>query len=132
MRSVIAAAGALVGGALAQNGAWQQCGGIGFNGGSSCISGYGCVYLNDWYSQCQPGANPGNPTPTTTSAGSGPTSGAGKFKYLGVNEAGAEFGTGIFPGRWGKEFIFPDTSAIQVGLFLSSSHCSSKTFMDPC
>lgn len=42
-------------GALAQQAAWAQCGGINYNGGTSCISGYSCKYVNDWYSQCQPG-----------------------------------------------------------------------------
>ncbi|EPS43405.1 hypothetical protein H072_2674 [Dactylellina haptotyla CBS 200.50] len=35
-------------------GAWAQCGGIGSTGPTSCISGYKCVVLNDYYSQCQP------------------------------------------------------------------------------
>ncbi|KAK6544832.1 hypothetical protein TWF694_001513 [Orbilia ellipsospora] len=34
-------------------GAYGQCGGIGWTGGTSCVSGYKCVYLNDYYSQCQ-------------------------------------------------------------------------------
>lgn len=120
MRSVIAAAGALVGGVLAQNGGpWEQCGGIDFHGQTSCVSGHTCVYQNDWYSQCLPGSdpgNPGNPQPTTTdSGGSTPTSAPGTFEFFGVNEAGAEFGTGVFPGTWGTEFIFPDNDALQVG-----------------
>jgi endoglucanase len=113
MRSFLAAS-ALVGGALAQSGAWGQCGGIGYNGPTTCVSGYSCVYSNDWYSQCLPGSEPSNPDPTTTSGGSTPTSAPGKFKFLGSNEAGGEFGDGIFPGTWGKDFTFPDNNAIQV------------------
>jgi hypothetical protein len=43
--------------ALAQAGAWQQCGGSGFSGATTCTSGYGCVQVNEYYSQCQPGAD---------------------------------------------------------------------------
>ncbi|KAF3920815.1 Endoglucanase-4 [Dactylellina cionopaga] len=35
-------------------GAYQQCGGSGFTGPTSCVSGYKCVSLNAYYSQCQP------------------------------------------------------------------------------
>ncbi|GAB1309915.1 cellulase [Madurella fahalii] len=35
-------------------GAWQQCGGVGWNGATSCVSGYTCNKVNDYYSQCQP------------------------------------------------------------------------------
>jgi len=36
--------------ALAQH--WGQCGGIGWNGPSQCISPWVCKFSNDWYSQC--------------------------------------------------------------------------------
>ncbi|KJA28723.1 carbohydrate-binding module family 1 protein [Hypholoma sublateritium FD-334 SS-4] len=36
---------------------WAQCGGIDFVGTSAvCQSGSACVYLNPYYSQCQPSA----------------------------------------------------------------------------
>ncbi|KAI0075430.1 hypothetical protein K474DRAFT_1599908 [Panus rudis PR-1116 ss-1] len=49
---------------------WGQCGGIGYSGSTVCDAGTTCVKLNDYYSQCQPGAAP--PPPTTTS-GPAPT-----------------------------------------------------------
>ncbi|KAL2017731.1 hypothetical protein VTK56DRAFT_1701 [Thermocarpiscus australiensis] len=102
-------------GAVAQSGPWQQCGGLNFQGSTSCVSGYHCVYVNDWYSQCQPGAASTTlRTSTTSSAPGSPTSPPGKFKWFGVNQSGAEFGQGIYPGRWGTEFIFPSTSSIQT------------------
>ncbi|KAH6899492.1 glycoside hydrolase superfamily [Coprinopsis sp. MPI-PUGE-AT-0042] len=52
----------------AQSGAYGQCGGIGWTGATTCTSGYTCVKLNDWYSQCQPGTAP----PVTTSSTSLP------------------------------------------------------------
>jgi endoglucanase len=35
---------------------------------------------------------------------------AGKMQWVGVNESGPEFGDGIFPGLYGKEFIWPTLS----------------------
>ncbi|KAL3291891.1 4-O-methyl-glucuronoyl methylesterase [Colletotrichum asianum] len=71
--------------AVAQQGAWAQCGGIGHTGGTTCITGYYCRYTNDWYSQCVPGSPPltSSPAPqpssttlqtSTTSTGSPVTS----------------------------------------------------------
>ncbi|KAK3386258.1 hypothetical protein B0T20DRAFT_366146 [Sordaria brevicollis] len=41
--------------ASAQGSAWSQCGGMGWAGPTSCVSGYVCTKLNDYYSQCVPG-----------------------------------------------------------------------------
>ncbi|EAU89893.2 carbohydrate deacetylase [Coprinopsis cinerea okayama7 len=41
-----------------------QCGGQGWSGSTSCVSGYTCTVLNDWYHQCLPGSN--NPAPPVT------------------------------------------------------------------
>ena len=127
-------------GAVAQSGAWGQCGGIGFQGSTTCVSGYQCVYSNDWYSQCLPGTAATTLKTSTTStttvktsttststvkASSTTTSSApatstsstpstGKFKWFGINQSCAEFGEGTYPGTWGKEFTFPSTSSIQV------------------
>ncbi|KAL7276831.1 hypothetical protein RUND412_000172 [Rhizina undulata] len=46
----------------AQNGAYQQCGGVNWTGSTTCVDGYYCSYLNAYYSQCIPG------TATTTAA----------------------------------------------------------------
>ena len=35
---------------------------------------------------------------------------AGKMQWVGVNESGPEFGDGIFPGRYGTEYIWPTLS----------------------
>lgn len=124
MKSFVIAA-ALVGGALADQGAWGQCGGIGWTGDTKCVSGYTCVKSNDYYSQCLPGANTlttstkatTTSTKATTTAGPAPTGGAGaagKLKWLGVSESVAEFGSGTYPGTYGKDFYFPDSSTIQV------------------
>ncbi|KAF1934664.1 hypothetical protein EJ02DRAFT_429135 [Clathrospora elynae] len=44
-------------------GDWQQCGGMNWAGETACNSGAGCVKINDYYSQCQPGAAPADPEP---------------------------------------------------------------------
>ncbi|KAK6522401.1 hypothetical protein TWF281_002963 [Arthrobotrys megalospora] len=31
---------------------YAQCGGSGFTGSTTCVSGWTCVYSNEWYSQC--------------------------------------------------------------------------------
>lgn len=115
---------ALTGVATAQAGAWGQCGGQGWNGATTCISGYVCTVSNQWYSQCLPGSSPPPAATTlvtqttstvkpTTTATPPPTSGGG-WKWFGVNEAGGEFGEKVLPGTWGKEFIFPDPATITV------------------
>ncbi|EAU83009.1 xylanase A [Coprinopsis cinerea okayama7 len=50
--------------ATAQSGPWGQCGGNGWSGSTSCVSGYTCTVVNEWYSQCQPGSS--NPQPPVT------------------------------------------------------------------
>ncbi|QSZ35586.1 hypothetical protein DSL72_008456 [Monilinia vaccinii-corymbosi] len=35
---------------------WGQCGGKGWTGATTCVSGFTCIYQNDWYSQCVPGS----------------------------------------------------------------------------
>ncbi len=123
-------------GAQAQNGAYQQCGGPNWSGSTECVSGFYCFYQNQWYSQCIPGTAGTTATTSTTlktsttskpatssttskatstTSTTGPIStGSGKFKWFGINESGAEFGQGAYPGVWGKDFIFPDNGALDV------------------
>lgn len=46
---------------------------------------------------------------------------AGKFLFTGSNEAGGEFGEGNLPGKLGTDYIWPETSSIDV--------CFSKSWM---
>ncbi|KAJ2924894.1 hypothetical protein H1R20_g12201, partial [Candolleomyces eurysporus] len=62
----------------AQSGAWGQCGGTGWSGATTCVSGYTCTVVNQWYHQCLPGSNPpttptSNPTTPTSTTSSPPT-----------------------------------------------------------
>jgi hypothetical protein len=36
---------------------WQQCGGNGWSGATCCTQGLKCSFINEWYSQCEPGAS---------------------------------------------------------------------------
>ncbi|KAF9480035.1 beta-glucosidase [Pholiota conissans] len=57
----------LVSTVVSQQAVYQQCGGIGWTGGTTCVVGTTCTVLNEYYSQCLPGAS------TTTSTSSKPT-----------------------------------------------------------
>ncbi|KDR71506.1 hypothetical protein GALMADRAFT_281768 [Galerina marginata CBS 339.88] len=50
--------------ATAQAAAWGQCGGTGWSGATTCVSGYTCTLSNPYYSQCLPGAASSAPTGT--------------------------------------------------------------------
>ncbi|ORY02850.1 hypothetical protein BCR34DRAFT_573940 [Clohesyomyces aquaticus] len=52
--------------AYAAQAAYAQCGGKGFTGGTTCVSGYTCKYSNDYYSQCLPSTS-GNVVTTKAS-----------------------------------------------------------------
>ncbi|KZP12780.1 carbohydrate-binding module family 1 protein [Athelia psychrophila] len=54
--------------AHAQSSAYGQCGGIGWAGSTSCVSGYTCTISSAYYSQCIPGTAPTtSKSPVTTS-----------------------------------------------------------------
>jgi len=122
MKTLVLTTAFAAGAALADQGAWAQCGGIGWTGSTKCVSGYSCVKSNDYYSQCLPGTAAGTTLATSTktaatTAGPAPTGGAGqagKLRWVGVSESVAEFGQGTYPGVYGKDFYFPDSGTIQV------------------
>lgn len=70
--SIAALVAGLTTSALAQSGPWGQCGGNGWNGAKTCVSGHVCTVINEWYHQCIPGTNQPDPTsqppPPTSSA----------------------------------------------------------------
>ncbi|KAI7976496.1 hypothetical protein EIK77_003311 [Talaromyces pinophilus] len=92
----------------AQQTGYGQCGGENWTGATTCVSGWTCTYLNDWYSQCLPASSTLTTTTssktsttatttskTTTSSTSSPTS-TGKLKWFGVDESCADQGFNIF------------------------------------
>lgn len=70
---------------------WAQCGGIGWNGGTTCVNGAECLKQNDWYSQClpckatitqSPGSSSASATSTSaTSTATSPGGPAGAIKH---------------------------------------------------
>ncbi|APA06164.1 hypothetical protein sscle_01g009340 [Sclerotinia sclerotiorum 1980 UF-70] len=80
----------------AQQSAWGQCGGTGWAGATTCVSGYVCTYSNSYYSQCLPGtassstgiATSGTATSGTASSGTPtttvPATTTGAASYPGV------------------------------------------------
>lgn len=104
----------LAGTVAGQQPAWSQCGGQGYTGGTTCISGYSCVPVNIYYSQCQAGAAaPSMVTATkaasVATADPAPAPGtASTYRFLGrVNPATKEL---TWPGT-GISFAFTGTSA---------------------
>ncbi|KAK7451580.1 hypothetical protein CaCOL14_009539 [Colletotrichum acutatum] len=65
MKSAVAGALALAAAVSAQAPLYGQCGGQGWTGATTCVSGSVCTYSNQWYSQCLPGS-----AATTTSRSS--------------------------------------------------------------
>ncbi|KAF8315161.1 cellulase CEL6B [Clavulina sp. PMI_390] len=62
----VAVAGALLGVASAQSALYGQCGGIGWTGATTCVSGATCTYENAYYSQCLPSSSSSTTTTTTS------------------------------------------------------------------
>ncbi|OCK74050.1 glycoside hydrolase family 5 protein [Lepidopterella palustris CBS 459.81] len=109
---------ACAGMAVAQQTVWGQCAGINYSGSTACTLGTICVYINNWYSQCQPrttattpaSANSSYPTASANSScystvitsstitangpATSPSPSSGKVTYAGVNIAGFDFGCG--------------------------------------
>ncbi|THH28296.1 hypothetical protein EUX98_g5893 [Antrodiella citrinella] len=92
--------------ALAQQQEWAQCGGIGWSGATTCVSGTVCTELNSYYSQCIPGAAPPPSTTAPTTGAPAPTATGALIRLGGVNTAGYDFsvatngsftGTGVSP-----------------------------------
>lgn len=102
----------IAGVATAQISAWGQCGGESYTGTTFCTSGYSCVLVNQWYSQCQPGGSGAVSSSSTTSSVAAPTGSSAAVRYLGrVNPATNEL---TWPST-GVSFAFTGTSAT-IGL----------------
>lgn len=76
---------------LGQSPLYGQCGGQGWGGSTSCVSGSVCNKINDYYSQCVPGTGGGNGggsgnVPTTTAGNSNPAPTGGSGAAGGLND----------------------------------------------
>ncbi|KAJ2924883.1 hypothetical protein H1R20_g12199, partial [Candolleomyces eurysporus] len=91
-----------------QAGAYGQCGGSGWTGATSCVSGYTCTKVNDWYHQCLPGAS--TPVPSTTNPA--PTTPAPNPTTSASNPGSTQGGTDLPYGRLVTGCTVPNTVAI--------------------
>ncbi|KAJ4494293.1 glycoside hydrolase family 3 protein [Lentinula lateritia] len=66
---IVGSLGVLTCSVKAQQSVYQQCGGIGWSGATTCTSGSTCAVINPYYSQCLPGSTSA-PASTSTSASS--------------------------------------------------------------
>jgi endoglucanase len=116
----------LAGSALAQQTVWGQCGGIGWSGATTCVSGSCCHTQNDYYAQCTPGAGCAGAgttltttaktttatttvkttTKATTTTTSSTPSSTGRVRFAGVNIAGFDFGCGT-DGTCNTSKVYP-------------------------
>jgi len=78
----------------AQSPLYGQCGGIGWTGATTCVSGSTCTFSSAYYSQCLPGSSAPTTAPSTTTAtATAPTSSGTPVTtfFGGVNLSGFDF-----------------------------------------
>ncbi|KAI0648974.1 endo-1,4-beta-xylanase C precursor [Trametes meyenii] len=98
---------ALVPYALAQSAEWGQCGGIGWSGATTCVSGTVCTVINAYYSQCLPGSAAPAPSstpvapssPASTPAAPAPTGSGSGLQALAKAAGKLYFGTATDNGE---------------------------------
>jgi len=124
--SRIASASAVAATVTAQQVEWGQCGGMGWTGPTTCVSGTVCTFSNPYYSQCLPGTAPppttlststkatstvSKATSTSTKASSTPTVPAGTF----AKAVGRVFNID------GKVGYFAGTNAYYIGFLTNNA-----------
>ncbi|EEA18972.1 hypothetical protein TMatcc_010486 [Talaromyces marneffei ATCC 18224] len=80
MKTTILLASAILGHSVSAQivGAYGQCGGVNYSGSTACVSGYVCIFLNPYYSQCVPGTATTTTSSTLTTTTSKTTSSTSK------------------------------------------------------
>ncbi|EUC40439.1 glycoside hydrolase family 10 protein [Bipolaris oryzae ATCC 44560] len=108
---------------LGQSPLYGQCGGVGWGGSTTCVSGSVCNKVNDYYSQCVPGTGGGSPAPTTTDSSSpAPTGGNGG----GSGGGGGGGGSGAAGGLHEK---FKAKGKIYYGTEIDHYHLNNAPLM---
>lgn len=87
VKKTLLSAVAIAATAQAQQTAWGQCGGNGWTGATTCVSGYVCTYSNPWYSQCLPGTQATTTAASTSQTSSTPTTLTTSTKVSSVSSA---------------------------------------------
>ncbi|PPQ65193.1 hypothetical protein CVT24_011377 [Panaeolus cyanescens] len=114
---------------------YGQCGGIGYSGETTCVSGATCITQNEWYSQCVPASNlpssTPNPTPTptttTTRSTSTPTSTSTTPPPASTGFVKTS-GTGFVLN--GSKYTVVGSNSYWVGLAALSTSDMNKAFAD--
>ncbi|KAI0744297.1 acetyl xylan esterase [Daedaleopsis nitida] len=115
--------------AAAQAQVWGQCGGQGWTGATTCVSGSTCVLANQWYSQCQPGAVTTPPT-TTTPGGTAPpsttttTTAPNGLESIPAGQLYQISNFGSNPNNVAMYVYKPRTLASKPALLVASHYCS--------
>lgn len=68
MKGLVSSLSLLIAGAAAQASPYGQCGGSGWTGSTSCVSGYQCTSQNPYYYQCVPGTASATSSSKTSSS----------------------------------------------------------------
>ncbi|KAL3427483.1 carbohydrate-binding module family 1 protein [Phlyctema vagabunda] len=108
IKKVVFFAGAL---AYAQQPAWAQCGGIGWSGGTTCVSGYTCTRSNEYYSQCLPGTAGTTLTTSVTSTRTGTATTTPPVSTTGSGSGGYPGATLVSPYIWIRAVEAPNFHA---------------------
>lgn len=97
-------------GALVLASPYTKCVGNDCNDAATCATGSGCTIENEHHRQ-------GFPIGTDSKVSRGSlrrSKRSASFKWLGLDESVAEFGSGKYPGTYGVDFRFPDENTIGV------------------
>jgi len=81
-------------GAFAAQAGYAQCGGQGWTGGTTCVSGFKCQVSNSYYSQCVPGSSGGQPATTAAPAKTTATTKAAVATSTKAASGGSSSGSG--------------------------------------
>jgi hypothetical protein len=95
----------------AQQTLWGQCGGNGWTGPTTCVSGSVCKVQNEWYSQCVTGDAPA-PAPSSASSARPSSSAASSAAGSGTGTAGLPAATGTF--SWDRKTFFVNGNSFQI------------------
>ncbi|KAM5543202.1 hypothetical protein V8D89_003076 [Ganoderma adspersum] len=117
--------------AASQASEWGQCGGIGWTGATTCVSGTVCTAINAYYSQCLPGQVTPAPTSTVpaTSAPPGTTStptgsAPGGLSSIPASTLFQISNFGSNPNNIGMFVYKPKNVAAKPPLIVASHYCS--------
>ncbi|THH15343.1 hypothetical protein EW146_g5123 [Bondarzewia mesenterica] len=81
---------------VAQQAVWGQCGGIGWSGATTCVSGTTCTYSNDYYSQCIPNSSGGSSSSSSSASATSTSSAPGATSTAKLNTVAKAAGKKYF------------------------------------